>query len=252
MQKDSNSAPKMTVGDARSNGSGAGCSPNRYEKDCGYFQWVRTEAMQAIPESATRILSVGCGAGATEAELLSSGKEVVGIELDAGAAKVARGRGIHVIEHSAELPIPQLTGQTFDCLLFLDILEHMQDPEQVIRNFTSLLSSDGVIIISVPNFRHYSVALALFVKGDFPYALAGIFDRTHIRITSRKRVEHWVRDAGFSVTKTDYVMHRRRERLVSTLSCGLLREFLATQILVVGARIPHDAGDRGSLTYVHS
>ncbi|MGI6460287.1 MAG: class I SAM-dependent methyltransferase [Candidatus Hydrogenedentales bacterium] len=211
--------------------------PDRHGDEFGYFEWVRTDVLRIIPESASRVLSVGCGAAATEAALLSSGREVVGVELDARAAEVACERGIHVIQQNAASAVPQLAGEKFDCLLFLDILEHMQEPEQVIRNFTPLLAAGGAMIISVPNFRHYSVAVELFLKGDFPYTHAGIFDRTHVQITTRKRVERWVRDAGFIIPKAVYVMYRRRERILSALSCGLLREFLAAQVLVLGTKV---------------
>lgn len=198
-----------------------------------YFEWFRRDIVDLVPHDAKTILSVGCGGGLAESTLKERGSAVLGIEMDTIAAHRARERGIDVIEGDVEKVFPQLQDRSFDCLIYADVLEHTRSPEGVLKDHSSLLNPGGSVVISVPNFRHYSVFWSLLVRGEFLYSSSGIFDETHLRITTRKSVVRWVEDLGMSVVHTKYNIFRRRHRLLSFLTCGALREFLAYQILIV-------------------
>jgi hypothetical protein len=90
--------------------------------------------------------------------------------------------------------------------------------------------------VTVPNFRNYRVFYELFLRGRFPDVDAGIFDRTHVRVTTVKVVRHWLTQAGLRPVATGHHMNRRRDKLINRCTAGLLRDVLATQILVVGAK----------------
>ena len=166
---------------------------------------------------------------------MARGIEVTGVELDPDAAKSAALAGINVICGDARAAT--LSGtHLFDCLIYADVLEHLPDPESIIRDHVHLLTPNAAVIVSVPNFRHYSVLSQLFFSGHVKYRDAGIFDRTHLRITTRRMVQEWFDGVQLSTTLIDYRIHRRRDRLLSLLSLGMFREFLALQVIVVGQR----------------
>lgn len=199
-----------------------------------YYSHVRQDILAHVPKRVRRVLSIGCGSGRTEAELVARGVDVTGVELNPDAAKIASQAGIKVIcgdasENSAALA----AGPPFDCIIYADVLEHIQDPESVLREHVKFLAPGSTVIVSVPNFRHYSVFSQLFLSGHIRYTDAGIFDRTHVRITTRRMIEQWFAEVGLTVTEVEYVIYRRRDRLISILSLGLLREFLASQVIVV-------------------
>lgn len=206
------------------------------EKGAAYFEWLRTDVLAHVPPAARRVLSIGCGSGVTEAELVKRGLEVVGIELDPKAAQRARSRGLTVFGGDATQIASELAGRTFDCLIYADVLEHMADPVAVLRSHVALLEQGGTVIISVPNFRHCSVLWQLFVRGHVRYTDAGILDRTHLRLTTRRMVVEWLRQSEINPTTTQYGMSQRREKLVSVCSLGLLREFVARQVMIVGEK----------------
>ena len=206
-------------------------------EDTLYYSHVRKDILAHVPQGVRRVLSVGCGRGCTEAELVARGIEVTGIELNPEAAKLAALAGIKVIcgdasENSAALA----ASQPFDCLIYADVLEHIQEAESVLREHIKYLAPGSTVIVSVPNFRHYSVFSQLFFAGHVRYTDAGIFDRTHVRMTTRRMIEEWFAGAGLSVKDVDYRINRRRDRCLSTLSFGLLREFVAVQVIIVGCR----------------
>jgi SAM-dependent methyltransferase len=143
-----------------------------------------------------------------------------------------------VILGDADSTLPALEGRSFDCLIYADVLEHIRDPEAVLRAHLKHLRPNGSVVISVPNFRHHSVFRALFIRGIPPYTDAGIFDRTHVRLTTRRLVEQWGSACGLVVSKRHYALWRRRDRLISAATAGLLKEFLAHQVLVRFDRRP--------------
>lgn len=201
-----------------------------------YFVHLRTDVLAMVPGSARSFLSVGCGSGRTEAELIKRGCRVTGIELDPQAAEAARGNGLEVLTGDVNQINADLAGRSFDCLIYADVLEHIADPVAVLRSHAALLAPGGCAIVSVPNFRHLSVFKQLFLQGHIRYTDAGIFDRTHLRITTRRMIEEWFREVGLTTDATELRLWRKRDELLNTCTLGLFREFLAYQAILRGIK----------------
>lgn len=204
------------------------------QNDAGYFSRLRTDVLEQVPRDCRHVLSVGCGQGATEAELIKLGMKVTGIEINPEAATVARSRGLEILEADAQSTA--LQGRQFDCLIYADVLEHLPDPSAVLREHVQLLRKGGRVIVSVPNFRNYRVFGQLFLQGHIRYTDEGIFDRTHLRLTTRRMVQQWFDESGLAVRQTRYLIYRRRDKLISAALLGLAREFIALQVLLVGEK----------------
>ena len=69
--------------------------------------------------------------------------------------------------------IDNLQGKAFDCVLLLDVLEHLTTCERLLRECRPALKSNGMIIVSVPNIANISVRLLLLL-GKFDYTERGI------------------------------------------------------------------------------
>jgi len=204
-----------------------------------YFLHCRRDVLAMVPSWVRSVLSVGCASGVTEAELSNRGIAVVGVELNSRAVATARSRGLTVLEGDAHTVDVKALGHCFDCIIYADILEHLSDPLAVLRNHLSVLRPGGTIIVSVPNFRHYSVLYQLFAAGRITYTEAGILDATHIRITTRKMVQGWFAQCGVRTVKYRYHMSGRRDRLLSACFAGICDEFFATQVLLLGKTSKH-------------
>jgi len=200
-----------------------------------YYEFCRSDVLSCVPPSARTVLSVGCGAGATEECLVQMGCYVVGIEKEVEIAGMARGRGLQVICADVEQlelrPVP-----TFDCLIYADVLEHLRAPERLLARHVALLVDGGSVVVSVPNFR-FLPSVAALAAGSWEYQDAGICDRTHLRITTRRIVDTWLRDAGLTVERCIGVFHRRRWRWLARLAAGCLDELMATQLILVARKV---------------
>lgn len=195
-----------------------------------YVEWFRDDIISAVPSNAECVLSVGCGTGFTESELVKSGVKVIGIEIDHGAARIAKQRGLTILEGDASEVSVETNGKLFDCIIYADILEHLPDPVAVLKRHMKFLKSNGIVYISIPNFRHYSVFWELFVKGHVHYKDSGILDRTHLRITTRRMVQEWFEQAGLKLVSQKYIKIGRKANLLAALFLWLAQEFTSIQV----------------------
>ena len=97
---------------------------------------------------SARMLDVGCGAGLFFDKLEPFG-HVEGIESDLLAVEQS-GRWKDRI-HVGELATFNSDG-AFDLLLMLDVLEHVPDPEALVRQGAALLAPRGAMLVTVPAF----------------------------------------------------------------------------------------------------
>ena len=158
------------------------------DKSESYFSHARKEIATLLPSQCGRVLEIGCGSGATLGWLRQSRRtsHTVGVEIAEAAANDAKANVDKVycldFEH-IELPAQ---NADFDVILCLDVLEHMVNPwDAVDRLVSRYLKRGGVLVVSLPNVRHYSVVLPLLFKGRWDYEDAGLLDRTHLRFFTR-------------------------------------------------------------------
>jgi 2-polyprenyl-3-methyl-5-hydroxy-6-metoxy-1,4-benzoquinol methylase len=197
-----------------------------------YFDLPRPEVLQAIPRGVTSLLDVGCFEGGFGAALkVERNAFVWGVEQDRRAASVAARRLDRVTVGTFPQAIP---NRAFDCITFLDSLEHMEDPWTALRQAHELLTRHGTVVASIPNVQHFSVIAGL-IRGHFAYTDAGILDRTHLRFFTKRTIVDLFEGSGFAVTSV-IPLHTdpSSSRLGRLLSWGGDRtlDFRAMQYLV--------------------
>jgi len=184
-----------------------GCAPAGTEarptgqrhQDPIYFSHARPEILALIPDSARRVLDVGCGAGRLGDALKARQQaEVWGIELNDQAAELARQRLDQVVVGDVETLDVDFEPATFDAVVCGDIVEHLREPDRLLRRAREWLAPDGCLIASIPNVRHHSVVCSL-LQGNWTYELAGLLDRTHLRFFTRREIEKLFVRAGFAI-----------------------------------------------------
>jgi methionine biosynthesis protein MetW len=161
-------------------------------------------ALGEVPDGA-RVLDVGCATGYLAAELRRRGCEVIGVEVDPGAAEQARAHCSAVVVGDLESPathgeVERATAGGVDVVVCADVLEHLRDPWAVLAWLRTLLRPQGKAIISVPNIGHWTARREL-LRGRFPYADFGLFDRTHLRFFTRASARELAHRAGFAVRR---------------------------------------------------
>lgn len=205
------------------------------EKHPDYYGQFRPEILRLIPAGTRTLLDVGCGDGTTTAKAKQELgiREVVGIEAHEPAAALAASRLDRVIRGDLETLVLDLPKGHFDCILCADILEHLRDPWQVLRDLRPCLREDGVLIASIPNLRHLKpIFMILFDR--FEYEPSGILDRTHLRFFTFHTMKQLLNESGFVIRSVETNRSAKWPvTLLNILSLGLLRPFSVAQYLIV-------------------
>ena len=89
----------------------------------------------------------------------------------------------------------QLSGVSFDHIIFSDVLEHLKNPWKVLEYAVSFLKQNGNVITSIPNIGHSAVIMEL-LQGKFDYRPIGLLDDSHLRFFTRKSVLDLLGRAG--------------------------------------------------------
>ena len=153
-----------------------------------------------------RVLEAGCASGHLSEKLHAQGCAVVGIEIDPDVVEPARPWLERVVIGNIEDDAlwKELDGELFDAVLFGDVLEHLKNPLEALRNAVRHLESSGMIVMSVPNIAHADVKIAL-TKGTFPYSDTGLLDRTHVVFFTKESLLALIREAGLVATEISRV-----------------------------------------------
>ena len=153
-----------------------------------------------------RVLELGCSTGQMTRVLQERGCRVVAIEAEVETAKRAEEFCEQLIVGDLEqLDFEvELGDRRFDVIVAADVLEHLKEPEAVLRRLRPFLAPGGYLVASVPNVTHGSVRLAL-LAGSFPYADTGLLDRTHLRFYNRESLTEMLSEGQFSPVHVETV-----------------------------------------------
>jgi SAM-dependent methyltransferase len=107
------------------------------------------------------LLDVPAGEGALAARLIDAGFDVRCCDLYPEIFRLD-GVDIHQGNLDAELPF---SDRSFDYITCLEGLEHIENPQQAMREFSRLLRPGGHLIVSVPNILNIEERLKWLVYG---------------------------------------------------------------------------------------
>ncbi len=170
-------------------------------RDQAYFEFVRPEILNLVPRSAGKVLDIGCAAGRLgEAIKSRQAAEVTGIEYDGEVAALARSRLDRVLVGDVEQLEPDFEPEGFDAIVCGDVLEHLREPEVLLRRARHWLAPGGRLVASIPNVRHWTVVRSL-LNGNWTYEAAGLLDRDHVRFFTRRSIETLFERAGLAITQ---------------------------------------------------
>ena len=93
-------------------------------------------------------LDIGCGHGGVASELIQRGYKVSGIEINKDAIKSLKSKGFEVFIKDISKPLE--LNKKFDVVMILDVLEHLFDPNFLLKEAKNAINSDGTIIVTVP------------------------------------------------------------------------------------------------------
>jgi len=156
----------------------------------------------------SKVLEIGCAHGRMTKylkEILNCKVTIVEKDIESGeiAKQWAETHYIGVngdIENIFPIMHMGLLYDTFDYIIFADVLEHLYDPKSVLKKSKSLLKTNGSVWISIPNIAHNSVLIDLW-NNKFEYKDIGLLDNTHFRFFTESSLRKMATDCELIISK---------------------------------------------------
>ena len=169
-----------------------------YARTCAYeaeYWWfvgrrelVNRALRPLLAEGRARTLDVGCGTG-YQLRWLGERSRAYGVDLAAEALSFCRERGLDGLVQGRAERLPFADG-SFDVVLALDVLEHLQDDAGALREWWRVLVPGGHVVLFVPAYE--------FLWSGEDYV------SRHARRYARASLAERLKEAGFVICRLTY------------------------------------------------
>lgn len=156
-----------------------------------YQRQVYTRARSLLREHGYRsVIDVGCGPATKLVEILRPlVREAVGADVAPAIDYCRRTHAGAAEFHVVDLERPALDlGRTFDLVVCSDVIEHLADPDPLLRFLPGLLAPGGLIVLSTPEREELRGAAALTSTNP-----------EHVREWSRVELAAYLDARGFEI-----------------------------------------------------
>lgn len=182
------------------------------------------------PLNGARVVDVGCGGGILADAMARKGADVLGIDLAEKSLKVAQ---LHALEAqtprityrdvAAEALAAEMPGQ-FDVVTCMEMLEHVPDPESIVRACAALAKPGGWVFFSTINRNPKSFLMAI-VGAEYVLNLVPKGTHEYARLIRPSELARYCRDAGLDSAGSrglEYNPITRRYRLSADTSVNYM------------------------------
>jgi 2-polyprenyl-3-methyl-5-hydroxy-6-metoxy-1,4-benzoquinol methylase len=141
---------------------------------------------------SNRILDVGCGVGFFLEQAKKRGWEVYGTEYSQKAIEICKEKGIQIVD--GILDSMKFDYHDFDVVTSFEVIEHINNPVDELRQIRSLLRKGGLFYCTTPNFNSL---LRYYLKEN--YNVIGYPE--HLSYYTRRTLSALLRNSGFKKKK---------------------------------------------------
>ena len=125
-----------------------------------YHEWLLTRSWTGIlyrkfylyPQINKRIngqvLDIGCGIG----DYVRMSNNAIGLDINPFNIEYCKSIGLNCVLFENNIPF---NDETFDSILFDNVIEHIYDPYNLINDAKRVLKTGGRMIIGIPGIEHF-------------------------------------------------------------------------------------------------
>ncbi len=115
-----------------------------YQRHLVVYEWIRARV------GGLKVVDMACGEGYGSAVLARTAREVVGVDANPEAHEHARLRyGAPGLRFERDMV--ERWAEPCDAVVFLQTIEHVANPDEVLEHFKALVGPEGLVVLSTPN-----------------------------------------------------------------------------------------------------
>lgn len=159
-------------------------------------------------EKRGKVLDLGCGDGEYAKALSDLSFDVTAADLDITRFRYQGAIKFQKCDITQPLPFAH---QTFDHILFLEVVEHLKNPYAVLAEIHRILKNKGTLLLSTPNILNIQSRVRYLAEGAYEFFREAPLDQVknpkekifnlHIAPYRFHELEYLLFASGFSVTE---------------------------------------------------
>ncbi|MET4578896.1 2-polyprenyl-6-hydroxyphenyl methylase/3-demethylubiquinone-9 3-methyltransferase [Ottowia thiooxydans] len=192
------------------------------------------------PLKGARVVDVGCGGGILADSMARKGAHVLGVDLADKSLKVAQ---LHALEAqtpnieyrsvAAEALAAESPAQ-FDVVTCMEMLEHVPDPESIVRACATLVKPGGWVFFSTINRNPKSFLMAI-IGAEYVLNLVPRGTHEYARLIRPSELSRFCRDAALTPANSRGLEYNPITRRYSLTADTSVNYMLATRRVAEGA-----------------
>jgi methionine biosynthesis protein MetW len=171
----------------------------RFEKN--RFRSIR----ELLPTYSEILLDYGCKEGKILAQCKDKYKKGVGVDISKKMLEKAKennkSNNVKFIQGNAEEKKLPIEDRSIDTIICTDVIEHVFDPEKLLREFSRILKEKGTLIITTPNIAWLPHRITLLFGRRPRTSWAKGWDGGHISYFTFREMGELLRRLNFRIIK---------------------------------------------------
>lgn len=174
------------------------------------------------------VLDAGCGLGYFLLKLKDSGATLYGMDVSPESVEYVKK---HITEHATTGAVEQIpyNDNTFDNVLFCEVIEHVEDDEAVLKEIRRVLKPGGRVVITTPSLKGFRAHAKLkqlghhhggefhYRDGYVPEELEEKLKKCGYRVVETRQAIFLLSELIMELTKVVFLMKRKRFEAQSEL-----------------------------------
>lgn len=162
-----------------------------------------SQVLKFTPKDAKRALDIGCSSGimtARVAQILPKKSTVYGIDCYEAAIKFASSKYPHINFSVADAHKLPFKNNSFDLVICTETLEHVLDPEKVLKEMKRVLKKNGYAIISMDSGSLLFRTIWFF----WTKSKGKVWENAHLHEFNSHVLEGIIKKSGFRIKNKEY------------------------------------------------
>lgn len=181
-------------------------------------------------EPRAKLLELGAGGGSLAKRVKDKGFEVMAQDIDEG--RFQHKHEIEFRQGDLNQGLPFGDG-SFDYVVMLEVIEHLQNPYFVLREINRVLKTEGILLLSTPNILNLKSRFRFLFEGTYDYFREpplelstspshGFFD-IHLFAYKYPELEYILFDTGFEIESLFSSVFGTQARMLSFFCLPIMK-----------------------------